>query len=80
MMEQKELDYTDMVIMDMYTILTTHKNPWPTNFTKLKKLEFMDKIIEYLKDNQKYEECGVLTKMRERIANEPIGKGKAPGK
>jgi len=75
-MQKQEVDYTDLVITDMYVILTTHKNPWPSNFTKLKKMEFLDKMIAYLEDSQRYEECAKLMIMKEKVANEFIGKGK----
>lgn len=76
-MKNQPIDYTDVVIQDMCEILITHKNPWPSDFTKRKKLEFLDKIIAYLTDTQQYERCGILTDMKERIVNEPINKSKA---
>lgn len=72
----ENIDYTDMVIADMYEILTIHKNPWPSNFTKRKKLEFLDKIIAYLTDTEQFEKCKVLIRMKEKIANESISKNK----
>lgn len=76
MNQNQSVDYTDLVIMDMYEILTTHKQPWPKNFTRLKKLEFLDKIMDYLTQTQRYEQCKVLTELKERIMNEPISKSK----
>lgn len=64
------IDYTKIVIEDMYTILTTQKNPWPSRYTKLKKLEFLDKMLTYLKSQQMYEMCSGIQKMKENIINE----------
>lgn len=74
MNQNQDVDYTDLVIADMCDILMSHKNPWPKNFTKLKKLEFLDKIILYLTETQQYELCANIVAMKERILDESIGK------
>lgn len=70
---KSDVDYTDLVIMDTYAILTTHKNPWPSNFTRLRKLELIDKMIEYMTETQRYEECSVLTKIRDGVLLNEFG-------
>jgi hypothetical protein len=69
------VDYTGLVVKDMYEILTTQRNPWPGQYTKLKKLEFLDKMLVYLRDKQMYEMCDGIHKMKEEIKNERIIKG-----
>ena len=69
---EKEIDYTGLVMDDMYEILTTHKNPWPARYTRLKKLEFLDKMLSYLKERELYEKCNGIDKMKEKIKNERV--------
>ena len=71
-----DVDYTGLVMQDMYEILTTQRNPWPAKYTKLKKLEFLDKMLDYLKEEQKYEMCEGIQKMKDRIKNESVTKNK----
>lgn len=70
------MDYTKLVIEDMYEILSTTDNPWPKKFTRLKKLEFLDKMLNYLKEHEMFEMCRGVEKMKEVIINESIHKSK----
>tara|TARA_R110000822_G_scaffold25937_1_gene78442 strand:+ start:296 stop:583 length:288 start_codon:yes stop_codon:yes gene_type:complete len=74
--EDGNVDYTSLVITDMYDIITTRPNPWSSKYTKLKKLEFLDKMLVYLKENQLYEMCAGIQKVKEDIINERIIKSK----
>lgn len=69
---EEEIDYTGLVIKDMYTILTTQPDPWPKTYTKIRKLEFIDKMIRYLTDNEEYEMCDGMKKMKDKILTEPL--------
>ncbi len=72
----KPMDYTKLVMEDMYGILISQRNPWPVKYTKLKKLEFLDKMLKYLKSNQLYEMCAGVELMRKKVINESVSKNK----
>lgn len=69
--EHDPSDYADIVIKDMHEILTSHRNPWPAQYTRLKKLEFLDKMLDYLMEREMFEMCAGVQKMKEGILNEP---------
>lgn len=71
---EQDVDYTEMVIHDMYAVLTTQDNPWPGTYTKAKKLEFIDRMLEYLQLNEDFEKCTDLQKMKKEIINETVNK------
>lgn len=66
------MDYTKIVVDDVYTLLTSIKNPWPKNFSKIQKLKILDTFIEYYENNDEFEKCSMLKKIHEGIQEEPI--------
>ena len=66
--------YTKMVMDDLYTVLILHPNPWPSDYTKKMKVEFLDKLIEYYTGCEEYERCKDLQKLKMEIINEPLDK------
>lgn len=65
-----EDDYTDLVIRDMYEVLTTSRNPWPSNYTSEKKIAFLDKMLKHLKGFEMFELCAGIQKIKGDIKNE----------
>jgi hypothetical protein len=68
-----QMNYSDIVMDDLYSILTNNPQPFPKNYTKKMKLEFIDEVIDYFTRQQMYEKCAALQKIREGILNENIG-------
>jgi hypothetical protein len=65
----RETDYTLLVAEDTYELLTSVPNPWPRGFTRHKKVEFIDLLLDFLEERQQYERCERLRKLREDVLN-----------
>jgi hypothetical protein len=63
-------DYTDIIMDDVYDLLISYKNPWPKNYTKVQKLEFLDKLISYFEENEYYEKCDKIKYIKQRIKDD----------
>jgi len=63
-------DYTEIIMDDVYELLINYKNPWPRNYTKVQKLEFLDKLISYFEDNQYYEKCDKIKHIKQRVKDD----------
>ena len=74
---QAQGDYTKVAIDEAYDILMNLENPWTSDFTKVKKLKFIDRMIQYYTEEyEDYEKCGELSKLREVISSESKFKNK----
>jgi hypothetical protein len=60
-------EYLGVTMDEAYYLLTTHRSPWPKGFTTSKKLQLIDKFVEYYQTSEEYERCAELMKLRERI-------------
>jgi hypothetical protein len=67
-----ENKYFDITMDEVYDLLTHHKNPWPANFSKVRKLQLLDNIIEYYQEQELFERCVILTKLREAVLSQSI--------
>jgi len=70
MNSESEIDYTAIIIKDMYTILTTHKNYWPKNYTAKDKIKYLDKLLEHLAQNEMFEMCAGIKKIKKEIGDD----------
>jgi|LakMenEpi03Aug12_release.lakeMendotaPanAssembly.Ray.scaffolds.fasta_scaffold694718_1 hypothetical protein len=67
-----ENKYFDITMDEVYDLLTHHKNPWPKNFSKVRKLQLLDNIIEYYQEQELFERCTILIKLREAVLIQSI--------
>jgi hypothetical protein len=65
--------YFDITMDEVYDLLSHHKNPWPNTFSKARKLQLLDNIIEYYQDNEQFERCAFLMALRNKIMSQAIG-------
>lgn len=64
------LDTEQIIFEDLYSLIThPTKKVWPTHYGKVKKLQFMDKLIQYFEKRDDYEKCARLTEVKKEIAN-----------
>jgi hypothetical protein len=75
-----ENKYFDVTMDEVYDLLTHHKNPWPASFSKARKLQLLDNIIEYYTEQEEFERCAVLTALRNRLLKQTITSRKRNGK
>ena len=47
--------YFDITMDEVYDLLSHHKNPWPNTFSKARKLQLLDNIIEYTQVNEQFD-------------------------
>jgi hypothetical protein len=73
-------EYLGVTMDEAYHLLTTHRSPWPKGFTTAKKLQLVDKFVEYYQSTEEYERCAELMKLRERINRSHILKTKRDAK
>lgn len=67
-----ENKYFDITMDEVYELLTHNKNPWPKNFSKVRKLQLLDNIIEYYQEQEYFERCTILIKLRETVLAQSI--------
>ena len=77
-LESDNPDYTNIVIDDMVNILTGGEDEahWSGHYTNQDKINFLDKLINYLTKNQSFEMCSKIQEVKERIKNESVTKNK----
>lgn len=75
-----ENKYFNVTMDEVYDLLTHHKNPWPSSFSKARKLQLLDNIIEYYTEHEEFERCAVLTALRNRLLKQTITSRKRNGK
>ena len=73
---EEEIDFTELIIHDMYDVLTMNDDPYPDTYTDEMKLEFIDKLLSYLLDKDEYEMCATLQGMKRDIKNEYVNTNK----
>lgn len=72
-----ENKYFDITMDEVYDLLTHHKNPWPNTFSKARKLQLLDNIIEYYTEQEEFERCIFLTALRTKILEQTISERKS---
>lgn len=74
-----DIDYEKMMIDDTYDLIINRKNPWPVNWTRARKIQLIDRIINFYTEKDEYEKCTVLQNKRKEIMN-ATSKKSSPGK
>lgn len=67
-----ENKYFDITMDEVYELLIHTKNPWPASFSKVRKLQLLDNIINYYTEQEAFERCDVLSKIRTKIMRQSI--------
>jgi hypothetical protein len=67
-----ENKYFDITMDEVYDLLTHTKNPWPTSFSKVRKLQLLDNIIDYYTEQEAFEKCAILNTIRMKIMTQTI--------
>ena len=62
-------NYLDQALDEIFTVITEHRNPWPSHFTKTQKLDFIDTLIDHYTAKEVYENCSDLNEIRQKIEN-----------
>lgn len=61
-----ETDYERIAIDETYDLVVHGKNPWPVNWTKVKKIKLLDRLIEYYSNCDEFEKCKNLLSKKEK--------------
>lgn len=64
-----EIDYKRIMVDDTFDLLTTSKSPWPTNWSRARKVGMLSGIILYYEEQDEFEKCELLKKIREKVLN-----------
>jgi hypothetical protein len=67
-----ENKYFNITMDEVYDLLSHHKNPWPNTFSKARKLQLLDNIIEYYQEQEHFERCAYLMALRNKIMEQSI--------
>jgi hypothetical protein len=67
---------TDIALKDIVSLLESNKNPWPTNYTKVKKIQFLQNVKNYYEEAENFEVCTKIQGFIKEIENAPLGKSK----
>ena len=62
-------NYLDQALDEIFKVITEHKNPWPSHFTKAQKLDFIDTLIDHYTTKEEYENCSDLTELKTKLQN-----------
>ena len=65
----KGQNYLKLAMTDAYDVLIDNWNPWPLHFDKNKKLKLLDSFIDYWQDEEEYEKCDNLLRIKKEIEN-----------
>lgn len=66
-------DYERMIIDDTYELIL-NENPWPVTWTRARKIELINKIIEYYTRVDEFERCRVLLEKKEEVNQKSMKK------
>jgi hypothetical protein len=67
-----EIDYDRMMVDDVYTIIIQKKNPWPFKWPRARKIQLVDRLIEYYENTNEYEKCQSLKLKRHQLENQTM--------
>jgi len=60
-------NYIDLTLREVYEVLTSSTDPWPNKFQTQKKIKLIDQLIEHFTDEEEYERCAKLVKLKEQV-------------
>lgn len=63
---------TEIALSDIMTLLETDKNPWPRGYTRVQKIQFLEKMMHYYEEKQEFSECAKVKKMIDGVINEKV--------
>lgn len=62
-------DYERFVLEDIFDLIIISKNPWPIYYTKERKIEFLNLLINKFLQEEEYDKCNKLTEVIGEIEN-----------
>ena len=66
-MDKNMKNYLNLTILEAYNVLTSDQDPWPNKFQTQKKIKLIDQLIEHFTDEEEYERCAKLVKLKEQV-------------
>ena len=62
-----EKNYFDRMMVSAIESMKQNKHDWPSHWDNTQKINFLDECIDWLENNEMYEQCGIVLNEKKKI-------------
>lgn len=62
-----EKNYFDRMMVSAIESMKHNKHDWPSHWDNTKKINFLDECIDWLENNEMYEQCKIVLNEKKKI-------------